>query len=43
MTRSIHRIASILFLLFTRIKSAGSILGSHEWQFEKLENFAITF
>ena len=28
---------------FTGIKSAGTILGSHEWQLDKLENFAITF
>ena len=43
MSRSIQRIASILLLLFTGIKSAGTILGSHEWQLDKLENFAITF
>ena len=28
---------------FTGIKSAGTILGSHEWQLDKLENFTITF
>ena len=28
---------------FIGIKNAGTILGSHEWQFDKLENFAITF
>jgi len=36
-------IASILLLSFTGIKSAGTILGSHEWQLDKFENFAITF
>jgi hypothetical protein len=25
------------------IKNSGTILGSHEWHFEKLENFASTF
>ena len=30
-------------MLFTGIKSAGTILGSHEWQLDKLENFTITF
>ena len=28
---------------FMGIKNAGTILGSHEWQSDKLENFAITF
>ena len=28
---------------FTGIKSAGTILGSHEWQLDELENFIITF
>ena len=32
-----------MLLSFTGIKSTGTILGSHEWQLEKLENFAITF
>jgi hypothetical protein len=36
-------IASILLLSFTGIKSAGTILGSHEWQLEKMKIFAITF
>ena len=43
MTRSIQRIASILLMSFTGIKSAATILGSHEWQLDKLENFTITF
>ena len=43
MSRSIQRIASILLSSFTGIKSAGTILGSHVWQLDKLENFAITF
>ena len=41
--RSIQRNINILLLSFTGIKSSGTILGSHEWHFEKLENFASTF
>jgi hypothetical protein len=40
--RSIQRITNILLLSFTGIKNSGTILGSHEWHFEKLENFAST-
>ena len=39
----IHRNTNILLLSFTGIKSSGTILGSHEWHFEKSENFASTF
>ena len=41
--RLIQRITNILLLLFTGIKSSGTILGSHEWHFEKLDKFASTF
>ena len=37
MTRSIWTFTNISLMMFTGNKSSGTIFGSHEWHFEKLE------